>query len=325
MEISFTICSANYLPYAKSLGDSLVEHNTNQKFIIILLDIYPNIDPSFFFPHNIIHATDMGLTDFSEISEKYTTFELSCAMKPYVADYIFKTEKECNKLFYFDSDILVFDKLSIAEEALEDNSILLTPHLVSSKEFVGKIEIEKNLLRTGIYNAGFFALKRSNETDNFLKWWIYKMKKYCYNDLSIGLFVDQLWLNLAPTIFKGIKLISDDGYNVAYWNLDERKITLDNEKYFINETYPLVFYHFSGYDIDTENILSKYFPQQTFEKWPICFSLFNIYKTKALNNNNDFFSLKPQIGKKIEMPVPIVIREKNFFKRKYKKWFIKNP
>lgn len=321
MEISFTICSANFLPYAKSLGDSLKEHNCKHNFFIFLLDRYPNIDGSFFSPHQIITVTDIGLVNFSEMEEKYTIFELSCAMKPFIADYIFKREKECDKLFYFDSDILIFNQLSEAEKALEDCSILLTPHLISTKEFDGKIEIEKNILRTGIYNAGFFGLKKSKETNDFLEWWKYKMENYCFNDLDNGFFVDQLWLNLAVTIFTGVKLILNEGYNVAYWNLDEREITLRNGKYFVNETCPLVFYHFSGFDLDAENLLSKHFSQQSFEKWPVCLSLFNIYKTKALSNNRDFFSLIPQVGKKIEIPVIGIIREKNFFKRKYKKWF----
>ena len=70
MKISFTICSANYLPFAKSLADSLVKYNPDHRFYIILLDRVPEKDMSFFQPHRLITAEEMQVTGFEEMNEK---------------------------------------------------------------------------------------------------------------------------------------------------------------------------------------------------------------------------------------------------------------
>ncbi len=327
MKISFTICSANYLPYAKSLADSLIEYNESHYFIIVLIDKSSEEYNSFLAPHKIINVEDMNLQFFAEMNERYDIFELSCALKSYTADYIFKNMEACEMLFYFDADMLVYDSLENAEMLLQENSILITPHLVTTNEFENRIEIEKMIFRAGIFNAGFFGLKRNNETQFFLNWWMRNMRHYCYKDFAVALFDDQIWLNFVPVFFKKTIIMQNMGYNAAYWNLGERNITCKEKKYFINENIPLVFYHFSGHDFNNELLLSKYFPEYTFENKPECKSLFNDYKKRVIENKFESFSeIVPFFGS----PKPIVIvltppiREKNFFKRKYKKWFKKN-
>lgn len=324
MKIAFTICSANYLPYAKSLGDSLIKYNPHFRFVIILLDKFPEVDLPFFSLHKIVHVQDMGVSAFEEMNNKYNIFELSCALKPFAANFIFKAEESCEQLFYFDADILIFSDLTAAEIALSENPILLTPHLTTSIEFDRRIEIEISLLRAGIYNGGFFALRRSEDTSNFLNWWMIRLENNCYNDLKSGLFVDQLWLNFIPSLFKTSLIFLNQGYNVAYWNFGERKISFKEEKYFINEEYPLVFFHFSGYDVMVENTLSKHFPSYSFENYRECIRLFELYRKAAMRNNiANLFERQPKLGRAILKKIEPT-RERNFFKRKYKKWFLNN-
>lgn len=329
MKISFTICSANYLPFAKSLADSLVKYNPGHRFFIVLLDRLPEKDMSFFQPHRLITIEEMHIAGFEEMNEKYSIFELSCAMKAFAADYIFRTESSCDQLFYFDSDILVYGTLTEAEHALEKNPILLTPHLAKTTLFETRDKVERDNLRTGIYNAGFFGLARHAETNAFLSWWMDRMSKYCYNDADHGLFVDQLWLNLVPLSFRNTVIFYNEGYNVAYWNFGERSVRLTNNGYIVNDKYPLIFFHFSGYDLEPGDVLCKHFPLYTFETHPAFIPLYQQYKEAAnTNNKDDYFSLVPQLGKPREVipeepppPPPPPPREKNLFKRKYKKWF----
>ena len=327
MKVSFTICSANYLPYAKSLGDSLIKYNSDHLFIIILLDKGSQDYNSFAAPHTIINVEDMKLEFFEEMNERYDIFELSCALKSFVADYIFQTFSHCELLFYFDADILVFNSLENAEMLLSDHSILITPHLATLNDFDNRIEIEKMVFRAGIFNAGFFGLRRCDETHSFLKWWMLNMRIHCYKDISTSLFDDQIWLNFVPVYFKNAIISNNLGCNAAYWNMGERKIIFKSGQYFINENIPLVFFHFSGHDFNNELLLSKYYPKYTFENLPECKSLFQDYKNRIIKNRLECFSeIKPFYGtqtpfSKTSQPK---VREKNLFKRKYQKWFKTN-
>ncbi|MEJ7610688.1 MAG: hypothetical protein WKF88_05850 [Ferruginibacter sp.] len=298
MKYAFTISSANYLPYAKSLGDSLLRTNPEYRFIIFLLDKYPDLDRTYFEPLQIIHAEEMDLPELAEMNGKYNIFELSCAFKPFAADWLFKTFTDAEVQFYFDSDILLFDRLSVAENKLQDHSVLITPHLFTAIEFESRIFLEKTCLRAGIYNAGFFGLKKSAGSDLFLKWWKKRMKDLCFNDVNNGLFVDQLWLNFAPVLFRDVTVLYDPGYNLAYWNMEERTLSIRETCFFVNEQFPLVFFHFSGYDIYDNSILSRFYPSFTFGTHPEYRSLFKEYSHSAIkNNNNNYFDMAPQMGK----------------------------
>lgn len=324
MNISFTICSANYLPFAKSTGESLLKHNPEHSFIIVLLDEYPEINAKDFLPIKLIHIQDLGIEGFDEMAQRYSIFELSCAVKSFASDRLFELNPRAENVFYFDADMLIYNPLSAAEKMLKAHSILLTPHLVSSKDFRGRVDIEKMFLFAGLYNAGFFALKRSAETFSFLKWWMERMETLCIVDTHAGLFVDQVWMNFVPLMFPKVKVIDDAGYNFACWNFGERTLSGEHGNYRVNDV-PLVFMHYSGYNINDESVLSKHFLQYDFENTPEVLPLFKDYKDAALKNNkDDYFALPPMIGK----PAVIIpaepelppVREK-FFRRKYNKIF----
>jgi hypothetical protein len=302
MNIAYTICSANYLPYAKTLADSFVEHNRDSLFIIALLDTYSNIDAAFFAPHQIIPVADMAIRELDDLNSSYDIFELSCALKPFVAEYILTAYSQSSVVFYFDADIQVFGSLENATAILQHHPLLLTPHVSCAPKDISTVNLELGLLRTGLYNAGFFGVNRSATTFHFLSWWKGRLKDYCVNDAEHGLFVDQLWLNLAPVYFRETFVLHDAGYNVAYWNFEERKLTFNDEQIRVNENEQLVFFHFSGYDFSMPHTLSKHKKDYTFDSHRSYAPLFENYKTLVLKNNAaDYFSLPVTMGKRAKV------------------------
>lgn len=322
MNLAFTICSANYLPYAKAVGDSLIKHNPGYRFFIALADKYEVSDTGFFVPHEVVPVRQMSIPGLEEMNNRYNIFELSCALKPFVGRYLLNSYPDCQALFYFDSDILLFNPLQKAEEILQTHFLLLTPHLSSALPYDAVVATELDILHTGIYNAGFFGLKNTKESFAFLDWWEQRLGNHCFNDAAHGLFVDQLWLSLAPVFFRNCFVLYDPGYNLAYWNFLERRLSFRDGQYLVNEKHPLVFYHYSGYDIQqTEKISRHQREGLTLTTVPEYKSLFDTYRTAVnANNTENFFSLPATMGKAVEIPA---VREKNFFKRKYRKLFKK--
>jgi len=322
MKIAFTICSANYLPYAISLGDSVVSHNPGYTFIIVLLDqVPPKLPP---IQHRLIPVEELSIPHFAEMNKRYNIFQLSCALKSFVALKLYTTEKDWTALLYFDCDMLVFDKLSLAENELSSCSILITPHLSSPIAYKGKPQDEQMMLIAGIFNAGFFGLSRNDESLLFLNWWSERMREYCYNDPFKGFMVDQVWLNFVPVLFKQSKVLDNPGYNLAYWNLGERVLSKKGNGYFVNNDFPLVLLHYSGFDIHDRSMLSKYNKVYTFKKAPELIPLFDLYADSALKNNNgyDLFSIKPAFGTSPGAGV-VPRKKKSVLKKTIKKWFKK--
>jgi hypothetical protein len=285
MKTVFTICSNNYLAQAKALGDSLIKHNPKYQLIIGLVDkLSENIDYSFFNPYEIIPIEELGIEGFDEMSNTYEITELNTAVKPFIFHFLFKRDTAIESIVYFDPDIFIYKPLDELENCLIENNIVLTPHFFTTINDDFRLS-EPDILNAGLYNLGFIAVKRSDETEKFLKWWMTKLKKQCLIDLKNGLFVDQLWINFVPLYFEKVYILKHLGYNVAYWNLHERQITKHEDVYFVNQLYPLVFYHFSGYNFEYPEKVSKHQNRFNFDQRQDIAPLFQDYHQTVIANN----------------------------------------
>jgi len=153
---------------------------------------------------------------------------------------------EC--VVYFDPDIAVFNSMEPVIEALATHSIVLTPHQVDPEpadDTRAILDNEISSLEYGSYNLGFVATNVGPEARRFARWWDDRLHDWCHDRRDMGLFVDQKWCNLVPGFFDGVKVLRDPGYNVASWNLSQRKLRFDQEGRALINDRLLRFYHFT--------------------------------------------------------------------------------
>jgi lipopolysaccharide biosynthesis glycosyltransferase len=288
--VSFTICSINYLAQAITLGNSIKASNPEMLFRIYLVDKFlgrEEIKSRVSFP--IIEIEKVPVTDFSGMCVRYNIIELNTAVKPFIIEHILRTEKNVQNVIYFDPDIMVFGSLGELFQNLTTNTLVLTPHTLSPSEGHPFGSPERNYLVAGIFNLGFIGVSRQEETFNFLKWWQDRLIHQSYGNNEIHLFYDQKWLNLSIIFFKNVFIEKSPGYNMAGWNLFEREVTSKaNNKYMINYKHELIFYHFSGVKIHSENISD--FSGYSFKERPDLVDIIKSYRENVLQNGNQFFS-----------------------------------
>jgi hypothetical protein len=294
MTLAFTICSINYLAQAQTLGQSLQRTNPDVEFVIGLVDRLDNVtlETDKTPPFQLLEIDKININCLSEMCEHYNITELNTAVKPFYFDYFFKNRPDIKNVIYFDPDIIVFDDLKPLKNNLEKYSIVLTPHITSP--ITDKFETrEIDHLNTGLYNLGFVAVGRSEQSYLMIDWWMERLKKDCVIDLCNGLFVDQHWMIFVPIFFKEVTLVDKyAGYNVAYWNLHERQVSLQNNKFYINDV-PLIFFHFSGYGLNKPTEVSKYQNRSSFENRPDIVPLFEYYAQQLRDNFNDYYITIP--------------------------------
>lgn len=248
MKLVFTICSNNYLSQAKTLGDSLMKYNPDYKFVIGLCDKKSAaIDYSFFEPYEIIEVGDLNIENFEWMLLNYYIIELNTSIKPFFFKHFIEKYKNLEVVMYFDPDIKIFNSLSYIENELQNKSILLTPHILSPIPLDGHTPSEADFLNYGIYNLGFIGVRPSGSTFRMLDWWAERLAVQSFDRVSEGLFVDQLPINLVPIFFDNVVISKNPGLNFAYWNFHEREISKIDNTYYINETVPLIFFHFSSF------------------------------------------------------------------------------
>jgi len=285
LNIAFTLCSNNYLAHAKTLGDSFLEYHPDFKFIIGLVDDYTEgFDYSIFQRFTIIPVKDINVQNLSELNNKYNITEFNTAVKPSYFHYLFK-KYNATKVIYIDPDILITSRLEEVIDLLDTSNIIITPHICSPVDDEYK-PTDFHTLRTGVFNLGFIALSNYPAVEEFLNWWNARVLKYGFARSSEGMFYDQYWINYVPAFYDNYFILKHLGYNVANWNLHERKLSLNEQGSFtVNNIYPLRFFHFSSYHYDKPDIICKYQDRYDFNTRPDLKALFNIYNNLLRKNH----------------------------------------
>jgi len=204
---------------------------------------------------DLILSEDLGLPESRWFHFKYTILELCTAVKAYALEFLFR-RYQLDRLIYLDPDTQIFGPMQLLLDMLGQDSVILTPDLTEALDEQFRPS-ELDILRSGAYNLGFIALSASAETMRFLKWWQAKVYDRCVVDLARGLFVDQRWADLVPSLFHGVRILREPGYNVAYWNLKHRKIERTEDGYLVNGR-PLCSFHFSGFDPENPDQFSRH-------------------------------------------------------------------
>ena len=257
----FTICARNFLPAARILHDSVMAVHPDAVFTVYLCDRDMGYDPNAV-GMDIQTLESLGIPKLERMIRTYNITELCTAIKPYCFLREFSlsgagrrdgTHRLPGHVIYLDPDIEVFSPLEEVVDALDDGAqAVLTPHVLKPAERVESHD--QQYLQLGIYNLGFLGLRKTPEVHNVLCWWGRRMEEQCVIDLPNGIFVDQKWMDLLPSFLDEVKILRHPGYNIAYWNLHERRIATDAETPECNGE-PLRFVHYSGLILDeTEQI-----------------------------------------------------------------------
>lgn len=286
--IVFTICARNYLSYAISLGESIKETNPNLKFVICLADQEYEGDLDF----ETLSVDKVVSTEvLNNLQNKYDITEFATAIKPHFFEHFLLTY---DKVIYLDPDILVFNSLNELSSYLDNYSIIVTPHFCTPQPD----ELSPNdlsMLRTGVYNLGFIAISNTEDSMSFVLWWKRKLLDYCYANLNIGLFTDQLWVVYVTCFVNNVLVLKHLGYNVANWNLHERMISRVSGKYIVNNQLPLVFFHFSNFSISNPSIFASYNNRYNAFNRPDVAPLFELFASSVSREKlKHFKDIKPE-------------------------------
>ncbi len=256
---AFTSITANYLPKARVLAESIRRHDPGFRIHLVLCDQPPAgfelaVEPF----DGLITLADLEL-DTPAWLFSHSVVELCTAVKGPALQYIFDA-LGADKAFYFDPDIAVFGRLDELVAALDRHCALLTPHqCVPEVDDEAVRDNEICSLRHGVFNLGFLGVRGDAEGRRLTDWWAERLRRYCFDDAERGLFTDQRWMDLAPCFFPDIGILRDPGFNVATWNLTHRQVTGSLHDGIRVNGEPLGFYHFSGFDSGAqERMLGKY-------------------------------------------------------------------
>jgi glycosyltransferase involved in cell wall biosynthesis len=277
-----TIAARNYLAGARVLARSVQDRLGRVLHVLVIDALEDERDAFRDEPFRVLLPVDIGLTDteFHSMAMIYEVTELATAAKPSLLRALL--HRSGGTVCYLDPDIVVYDGLGDLHDLLAIHDVVLTPHLTEPLDPDGGLPDETVMLRTGSYNLGFVAVAPRGAP--MLDWWADRLRRECLIAPEAGRFVDQRWMDLAPSYFD-VAIWKDPGCNVAYWNLHEREITRGAAGLEANGS-PLRFFHFSGFSPLKPTELSKYIygpPRRSFPENPALARVFRDYQQALLD------------------------------------------
>lgn len=291
MNCTFTICAKNYLAQALTLRESFLKHNPSLNFYIFLADKIDGVEDV----DGVVTLDKSWIPDWVNMAYKYDVIEFNTSIKPFCFGKLFKEGYE--KVIYLDPDIYVTRPLDYIYECLNNKSVVLTPHYCDIEEHFDGAVSEETFNKAGIYNLGFCALKNDKVGQEIAKWWQNRLQYKCYSKSSEGLFVDQKWMDYIPGFFPDATCVSSHhGMNVAIWNLHERELFIDEKQGYMirrkktGDEFPLLFFHFSGFDPFETTIINRRHPQFNVTTYPSFKPIIEEYRERVYANGYDRFS-----------------------------------
>lgn len=249
MRISvYTSCALNYLPKARVLAESLLAVEPGASLTLCLNDVPPpwldlGAEPF----RRVWLPEDLGY-DRGWIFQ-HNVMELCTAVKGRALLRLIE-EDAPDLAIYLDPDVLVLNPLSLIDGYLGNASVGLVPHILAPEESETGVELtEISVAAHGVYNLGHLILRPDRRGMAFARWWTARLDRHCFDDRARGLFTDQRWVDLAPAIFDGVKILKSPNLDVASWNLSHRTLAqtrAGDPAAFTVDGLPLVTYHFSG-------------------------------------------------------------------------------
>lgn len=281
--VFFTICSLNYLALARTLFRSLRRHYPDAPTFLALADDPHACTDSSAEPFTLIRLADLDIAELGEMVRRYGVIEFNTAIKPFVFRYLLE-HADADSVVYLDPDIYVNSAMPELESALAGScDVVLTPHLLEPAEHAEISDIK--MLQFGIFNLGFLGLRNSPEAHRLVDWWGRRTVHDCRALPDQGLYLDQKWADLFPAFVSATHILRHPGYNVAYWNLNQREVVLEDGQWLVNG-HPLRFVHFAGQKIDDPTVFSRHSSEFDLTNIGDLAQLHDTYRRECLDNGH---------------------------------------
>ena len=195
--VIFTIASSNYIAYAATLMQSVKEFHPDAILVVVLADperSFPDVN----LPAEVWPCDRLAIPAIESMKTYYSVIEFNTAIKPYAFKALFE-HYNAESVIYLDPDIRLFSRMTEVLAALDSHSIVLTPHVMAPLQD-GLEPSDHTIMKSGIYNFGFFAARADADAHRLIDWWADRLRAHCRVDIAGNMFTDQRWMDMSPVL-----------------------------------------------------------------------------------------------------------------------------
>ncbi|WP_020663473.1 FkbM family methyltransferase [Amycolatopsis benzoatilytica] len=247
-----TIVARNYLPAARVLARSYLAQHPGGRFVIAVIDAPRDEKHRDESGAEIVGPAAFGIDEdeYLRMATAYSVTELATAAKPYLLRELLADSPTA---MYLDPDIELFAPIPEVAVLAAEHGIVLTPHMLNPLPKDGLEPSDAAIMGSGMFNLGFIGVGQGAKP--FLDFWAGRLRQDAIVAPEKQLFTDQRWVDQVPALFRHT-VLTDPGFNVAYWNLHERPVGRADDGTLTAGGEKLRFFHFSGYRPEKPWLLS---------------------------------------------------------------------
>lgn len=302
-----TIVAKRHLALARVTARSFRQHHPDVPFFVLLSDeLEGRFDPDQE-DFKLLTLDTLGKAALLPRCFRYEQLPLSYAVTP---DLLLHLLDKFRQVIFIKQESLVMGRLDSLLQAMQQASIVLTPHLLEPLQGEGHIQRELAVLQAGSYNGGIIGLRDCTSTRNFLAWWRQRMELDCRHDVAAGLHYEQRWLDLVPLLFDDVQLLRDPGCNVGHWHLPEREVRWRDGQ-LIAGGVPCSLFRFSGFEGAAPNQATRYFGRLALDQLGDAGKVFQYYHERLMAAEHAQCSQWPYAWERFAngVPIPALARE----------------
>lgn len=248
------ICSTiakNRLAHVRVLMESVARFHPEAERVVLLVDeVEGCFDPADE-PFELVLARELDIPGWLSLAMRCDEHDLGLVTRPFFLQYLFAT-RPADKIICLDSDVLITAPLEPLLAQLDQSMALLTPNILAPFNDSSRL-LERDQLRSGAFNSGFFAIARRGRWSELLRWWGSRLSAMATLSEQDGRFTPQRWMDAVPALFEEIGIVRHPGANIGWWNIHERGLTQDEGGYRVNGESAL-FFNFSGLPVKDPEI-----------------------------------------------------------------------
>jgi hypothetical protein len=262
--VACTVASRRFLAQARVLARSFLRYHPGGRFTVFIPDD-PARERSVGDGIEELRPADIGLSgeEFHRMAMSYTVKELSCAMKVFVLEHLARCGET---VVLLDGDVEVHGDMSPLADLARRHSLVFTPHCVTphptpdryppmaarAPRMRNAVGPDQMAILSGTYNTGVMAADGGALA--FLEWWRARVSRYCLLEPDRGLFQEQGWTTLAPTMFD-CHVLRDSGWNVNGFDLHDADVTWETGRPELRNA-PVRCFHYITFDPTRPDSLS---------------------------------------------------------------------
>jgi len=276
-----TYYDSNYVSRGLLMIDSIFAFMPDAVVHVLCFDESSEIITKRIHPRcNVIKLADLEVFDIElykcKDNRKLVEYYFTCT--PCLPFYILEKYKFINSITYLDADLFFYESPEKVLELIDNYSIAIIPH-----NFTNKL---KDRSAFGNFNVGWITWRNDINGLQCLRDYRKQCVDWCYDKLEDERFADQKYLDSWPKKYNGVYIINHKGVNLALWNVEQYKLSTNNNKIYIDSD-ELLFVHYHGLKKTNGVYLVNYHEYNIIDYIHIDNLIFKLYLDKL--HNYDLF------------------------------------